>query len=75
MQSCVVALHSAEAARHFALECQRLKIDRIQIALACIGARVSEAAGTGWAKVRSAPSPDDTALLALAAEMCQTRER
>jgi uroporphyrinogen-III synthase len=70
---CVVALHSAEAARHFAAECQRLKIDRTQIALACIGLRVAEAAGAGWAEVGSAASPDDTALLALASEMCQTR--
>lgn len=72
---CVVALHSAEAARHLAHECERLELDRTQIALDCIGLRVAAAAGAGWAEVRFAATPDDTALLALAAEMCQTRDR
>ncbi|MEY4721487.1 MAG: hypothetical protein RIQ46_1212 [Pseudomonadota bacterium] len=63
----VVALHSAEAARHFAGLCA----DRGPVRLACIGPRVSEAAGTGWAAVEAAPVPDDAALLALAARMCQ----
>ena len=67
-QPCVIALHSAEAARHFA----SLVPDRAHLALACIGQRVAAAAGPGWAEVRSAASPDDPALLALAAAMCQT---
>jgi uroporphyrinogen-III synthase len=71
----VVALHSAEAARHLAHECDRLGLDRTRIALACIGPRVAGAAGMGWAEVHSAASPEDTALLALAAEMCQTRDQ
>ena len=66
-QPAVVALHSAEAARHFASLCQ----DRGLVRLACIGPRVSEAAGSGWAAVAAAPVPDDAALLALAARMCQ----
>jgi len=65
----VIALHSAEAARHLAA----LVAERARLSLACIGPRVAEAAGGGWASVRAASSPDDTALLALAAEMCQTR--
>lgn len=67
-QPCVIALHSAEAARHFAGLVPR----HSHIALACIGQRVAAAAGPGWADVRSAATPDDPALLALAAEMCQT---
>lgn len=67
-QPCVIALHSAEAARHFA----SLVPNRAHLALACIGQRVAAAAGPGWAAVRSAATPDDPALLALAAEMCQT---
>lgn len=63
----VVALHSAEAARHFASLCP----GRSHIRLACIGPRVSEAAGTGWAAVDATAVPDDAALLALAARMCQ----
>ena len=72
---CVVALHSGEAARHFAAECARLGLDRATIALACLAPRVAEAAGAGlqgggWAKVRVAPT-DEVALLALARDMCQ----
>ena len=65
---CVIALHSAEAARHFA----RLVPDRAYLSLVCIGQRVAAAAGPGWAEVRCAATPDDPALLALAAAMCQT---
>ena len=67
----VVMLHSAAAARHFASECERLAIDRALIALACLGPRIAAAAGDGWASVTSAELSDDTALLALAARMCQ----
>jgi uroporphyrinogen-III synthase len=72
---CVVALHSAEAARHLARESDRLGFHRKCIALACIGPRVAEAGGTGWSQVCCATSPDDTALLAMATEMCQTCDR
>ena len=65
----IVLLHSAAAARHFAAEVDRRGLDRKAIALACIGPRVADAAGTGWARVRSAPQPNDAALLELAGEM------
>lgn len=68
----VVMLHSAEAARHLCAECERLGIARDPIALAVIGPRVAQVAGTGWATVESAERPDDTALLALARDMCQS---
>ena len=68
----VVALHSAEAAHHLAALCDDHRLDRARIALATIGPRVSRAAGPGWAAVREASAPNDTALLALAQEMCQT---
>jgi uroporphyrinogen-III synthase len=67
-QPCVIALHSAAAARHFA----SLVLNRAHLSLACIGQRVAAAAGPGWAEVCSAVTPDDPALLALAARMCQT---
>ena len=66
----LVLLHSAEAARHFADECDRLDIPRSRIALAAMGPRVAAAAGTGWAELRSAENPDERALLALARDMC-----
>jgi uroporphyrinogen-III synthase len=68
----LVMLHSAGAARHFAAECTRLGIERARVALAAIGPRVAQAAGTGWAAVETAEKPDDTALLALAHKMCKS---
>jgi uroporphyrinogen-III synthase len=67
----LVLLHSGEAAAHFARLCDEAGIDRARIRLAAIGPRVEARAGTGWADLRSAPTPDDTALLALALRMCQ----
>lgn len=68
----VVLLHSAESARHFATQCDARAIDRRHIALAAIGPRVAEAADGGWGLVAAAEQPDDTALLALARNLCQT---
>jgi uroporphyrinogen-III synthase len=68
-------LHSAEAARRFAQECDRRGLDRGRIALACLGPRVAAAAGSGWSAVAAAATPTDAALLALAARMCQTGVR
>ena len=66
----LVLLHSAAAARHFADEIARLALDKSAIRLASIGPRVAAAAGPGWAASRSAPQPDDGALLDLAQDMC-----
>jgi uroporphyrinogen-III synthase len=71
-ESAVVMLHSGEAARHFAGECDRLGVARTAVTLAAIGPRVAEAAGGGWARVATAARADDAALLALAGELCQT---
>jgi len=68
----VTMLHSAEAASHFAGECTRLELDRGAISLACLAPRVATAAGGGWRERRVAARPDDSALLAMASEMCQT---
>jgi uroporphyrinogen-III synthase len=68
----VALLHSGEAARHFAGECDRLAIDRSRVTLAALAPRIAEAAGTGWAAVASSTRPSDAALLAMAADMCQT---
>ncbi|MBS1240071.1 MAG: uroporphyrinogen-III synthase, partial [Proteobacteria bacterium] len=62
--------HSAEAARHFTAECDRLGLDRANIALAALGPRIAAAGGGGWREVRSAQSPREAALLALARDMC-----
>lgn len=70
-EGAVVALHSAEAARHFAAECDHAGLSRACIALATIGPRVTAAAGSGWASVVTADSADDAALLAQARALCQ----
>lgn len=64
-------LHSGEAAAHFAHLCDAAAIDRARIRLTAIGPRVALRAGAGWADLQAAPTPDDAALLALAARMCQ----
>lgn len=66
----IVLLHSGEAARHFTGECGRLGIERAAIALAALAPRIAEAAGTGWRCVAVAPQPTDSALLAMARDMC-----
>ena len=66
----VVLLHSGAAARHFAAECDRLRVDRGNIGVAALAPRIAEAAGPGWRHVGIAPRPDDTALLELARDMC-----
>lgn len=66
----LVLLHSAAAARHFASECDRLAVHRGDIRLAALGSRIAEAAGAGWAALRSAAEPNEAALLALACDMC-----
>lgn len=66
----LVLLHSRRAARHFVDECQKLGIDREQIALAALSPAVAAAAGPGWAACHAAAHPTDTALLAMAGGMC-----
>jgi uroporphyrinogen-III synthase len=68
----LVLLHSGEAARHFAEQCDRNNIDRAPIALACLAPRIADAAGPGWASVSAASQRTDSTLLALARQMCET---
>lgn len=67
----VVLLHSGEAAARLDMLTQGTGVNRAAIALAAIGPRVAARAGSGWSRLDSAASPDDTTLLALAAQMCQ----
>ncbi|MGX7952864.1 uroporphyrinogen-III synthase [Tsuneonella sp. HG249] len=66
-----VLLHSAEAAREFAAQCDRLALSRDLISLAALGPRVANSAGDGWRAVRVASQVCDATLLALARDMCQ----
>lgn len=67
----VILLHSAVAASHFARQCYANAIDRSGLRLAALGPRIAAAAEGGWAMVECSAKPQDTALLALAQDMCQ----
>ena len=69
-QGALVLLHSAAAARHLAVECDRAGVPRGGVALAALGPRIAEAAGAGWRECRAAAEPHDAALLALVRDMC-----
>ncbi|MEL0251104.1 MAG: uroporphyrinogen-III synthase [Novosphingobium sp.] len=68
----VVLLHSGEAARHFAQECERLGIPKENLHLACLAPRIAELAGGGWGTVAVAAARTDNEVLELAHRMCQT---
>lgn len=70
-QGGVVLLHSGEAARHFASECERLGISRNRLYLACLAPRIADLAGLGWGAIDTAATRTDTDLLELASRMCQ----
>lgn len=65
---CIALVHSPRAARRLA----ELAPDRSAIALAAISHAAAEAAGAGWADVAIAEAPNDEALLALAARLCNS---
>lgn len=62
----VVLIHSPRAGRRFA----ELVKDRDDIFLAAISSIAAKAAGTGWGALEAAREPNDDALLALAARLC-----
>lgn len=68
---CIALLHSGEAATRFEALCRVWSIPTGDVHLAAIGPRVSARLNAGWASVRNASAPNDAALLALAAQMCQ----
>jgi uroporphyrinogen-III synthase len=68
----VVVLHSGEAARHFARECERLGIRKESLHLACLAPRIAELAGNGWGTLAVAAGRTDKEVLELGARMCQT---
>ena len=65
----VVLIHSPRAGRRFAALIEQ----RSAIAIAAISPAAGEAVGEGWASVETADAPNDDALLALAARLCNKR--
>jgi uroporphyrinogen-III synthase len=66
-----VLLHSGRAAEHFGRLCDAANIPRGRIRIAALAPAVLDAAGPGWRAAIAAAKPDDTALLAAAARLCQ----
>jgi uroporphyrinogen-III synthase len=67
----IVAVHSAEAARHLTSQCVARGIRRAPLRLAVLAPRIAAACGDGWGEIAVAALPDDKPLLALARQMCQ----
>ena len=65
-QGAIALVHSPRAARRLA----DIVGDRGQVAIAAISEAAASAAGKGWQSVHIAESPNDDALLALAARLC-----
>lgn len=68
----VTLLHSGEAARQFDAEMHRLGVPRESCRIAALAPRIAALAGSGWHSVEIATERSDKAVLALAAQMCQT---
>jgi uroporphyrinogen-III synthase len=67
----IVLLHSPRAAALFAELADAAGVSRATVRIAAISPAVLAAAGAGWAAGIAASSPDDDALLAAAARMCE----
>lgn len=68
LEDCVAAVHSRRAGRRLA----ELVKDRSRIVVAAISPRAAEACGTGWEGVHTPLMPNEAALLALAARLCES---
>ncbi len=71
----VVAVHSPRAGARLAHLADQLGIDTSATAIVSISHEAARAAGGGWEQVVTADEPNDGALLALAARLCNTRTR
>jgi uroporphyrinogen-III synthase len=67
----IALLHSARAARHFAALCDHAGIAHSDVRIAALAPAILAAAGDGWHAAIAAQTPDDIALLAAAARLCQ----
>ncbi|MBA3747813.1 MAG: uroporphyrinogen-III synthase [Solirubrobacterales bacterium] len=69
-----VAVHSQRAGKRLGELVDRGRIDRRTIRIAAISEAAAAAAGNGWDMREAAHKPDEAALLALAARLCDNRE-
>ena len=68
LTGCVAAIHSPRAGRRLG----ELVADRSGITIAAISPAAAEACGNGWESVHASGEPTDSALLALAARLCDS---
>lgn len=70
LEGAVALVHSARAGRRLAELAADRGIDRRSVRLVAISEAAAQAAGSGWAEVAVAAIPGDSAMLALAAALC-----
>ncbi len=70
LNNCVVAVHSPRAGARLA----ELVQNRASVAVAAISAAAADACGPDWLAIAVADEPNDPALLALAARLCEDRD-
>lgn len=63
LKGTVVLVHSARAGAQLAAQVKRHAMTRADIRVAAISAKAAVAAGSGWAQITVAPSPDDPSLI------------
>ncbi|MBA2467620.1 MAG: uroporphyrinogen-III synthase [Sphingomonas sp.] len=66
-----VAVHSPRAGKRLAELVDQARIDRRTVRIAAISGAAASAAGPGWEAREAANTPDERALLALAARLCE----
>ena len=71
LEHCVIAIHSPRAGARIG----GIGLARDRIAIAAISPEAAQACGAGWGAAVSAEEPSDTALLAIAAELCKNPQR
>lgn len=69
LKGATALLHSARAAARLGELLDQAGIARRSVAIATISSAVADAAGAGWAAVAIAPTPDDHALIHIAAAL------
>jgi uroporphyrinogen-III synthase len=70
VEGAVVAIHSPRSAATLARAVDEAGIDRAGTVIAAISRAAAAAAGQGWERIEVASEPADSALLPLAAELC-----
>ena len=70
IEGTVVAIHSPRAGQRLAELADQAAIDRSTVRIAALSEAAATATGPGWERCEAAAAPDETALLALAARLC-----